>query len=237
MAHHVRVLAIDDENIVLRGVRKILRNNENYTYEIDTASSAEEGFQLATTSQYDIIFTDLVMPGMDGLELLQKLLEYGTSAKIIMFTGYATMQTALKALRMGAVDFVSKPFTSDELRNAVNKALQTQNGEGDAQTNHTPLANHVWVQIEDHIATLGVEKEFLLSVGAIQKIHLAVQGKEIIQGEEFCKIIDASNNTHILESPVAGIIICHNTKALNDYSLVCESPRTEGWLLQVEIRK
>lgn len=253
MTQNVKLLVIDDEEVILLGVQKILRNDQQYSYKIDTALSGEEGLRLAQSADYDIIFIDLVMPGMDGMELLKRLVKLGITAQIIMFTGYATMQAALKALRMGARDFIAKPFTKEELRGSIHKALQEKQKETapveiDTDVNvpvlppdlqpgqfHN-LRGHILARMDDdRKVTIGIEKEFLMGIGKIKSLSLVETGKQIVHGEEFCKIIDSSNNTHILIAPLSGKIIQHNRRALNDYSILYTDPLNEGWLLRIEI--
>lgn len=253
MTQDIKILVIDDEEVILLGVQKILKNDKEYSYKIDTALSGEEGLKLAQSADYDIIFIDLVMPGMDGMKLLTRLVKLDTTAQIIMFTGYATMQTALKALRTGARDFIAKPFTKEELRGSVHKAmLEKQKGtvpvEIDTDVNapvhsiepqpgqfHNSRGHILARMDDDREVTIGIEKKFLMGIGKIKSVGLVDVGKQIVQGEEFCKIIDSSNNAHILIAPLSGKVIQHNHLALKDYSILYTAPLDEGWLLRIEL--
>src|SRR3990172_1183010 len=108
------ILVVDDDEVVLGAVCKALRPDH---YAIDTAQSADEALKLLSESSYGLVITDLMMPGMDGLELLRRIQDMGAKSETIMITGYPTIQTALRAKRLGAFEYVTKPFTRHELRN------------------------------------------------------------------------------------------------------------------------
>ena len=122
------ILVVDDDEVVLGAVCKALRPDK---YAIDTAQSADEALKLLLESSYRVVITDLMMPGMDGLELLQRIHDMGAKSESIMITGYPTIQTALRAKRLGAFEYVTKPFTRQELRSVVVRGLRRVGG-GDA---------------------------------------------------------------------------------------------------------
>jgi CheY-like chemotaxis protein len=123
MPKTVRLLVIDDEEVVLASVRKALKDDEAYSYQIDSVRSAAEGLERAEQTRYDLVLTDLMMPGLDGMEFLKRLRQLNQGQKVIMITGYATMRVARDAFDEGACDFIAKPFTHQELRKAVAEAL------------------------------------------------------------------------------------------------------------------
>ena len=114
------LLFIDDEEIVLKSSRRIFAGSG---YEIDTASSGEEGLAMAMAKDYDIVVTDLKMPGQGGMEILKALRRDRPRTTVIIFTGYSSVETAREALKNGAFDYVPKPFTPEELRSVVANAL------------------------------------------------------------------------------------------------------------------
>ncbi|MBN1503760.1 MAG: sigma-54-dependent Fis family transcriptional regulator [Candidatus Eisenbacteria bacterium] len=116
-----RILVIDDEAVVCLSCARILASEG---YQVDSKQRAEEGLELALTGQYDVILLDLVMPDMTGLEVLERLKQAGVPSEVVIITGYSTIQTAVDAMKLGAADYVSKPFTPDELRLVVRKVLE-----------------------------------------------------------------------------------------------------------------
>ena len=115
-----RALVIDDEQIVLDSVSKILAE-ENY--EVDTALSSREGLDWALQRQYDIVLTDVRMPEIGGMRVLRDVKRAKPSLPVVIITGYATVQSAVQAMKLGATDYLEKPFTPEELLKAVAQAL------------------------------------------------------------------------------------------------------------------
>jgi DNA-binding NtrC family response regulator len=125
-----KILIVDDEEAIRDGCRQILSKQG---YQVDCAGTAAEGLKLALKDIYDVILLDVRMPKMSGLDILKKLKdEEFIFAKIIMITGYATIPLAVEAMRYGAVNFLSKPYSAEQLREAVSEALQ---GYNDAENN------------------------------------------------------------------------------------------------------
>ena len=118
-----RILFIDDEDIVLRSCKRIFASDD---YEIDVASSGEAGLDMVKEKSYDIVVTDLKMPGIGGLEVLKKLREEKPEVTVVIFTGYANVETARDALKNGAFDYIPKPFTPDELRDVIKNAINSR---------------------------------------------------------------------------------------------------------------
>ncbi len=116
-----RILVIDDEAVVCLSCARILSSEG---YQVDCKQKAEDGLREALTGEYDIILLDLVMPDLSGLELLERLKTAGIQSEVVIITGYSTVQTAVDAMKLGAIDYVSKPFTPDELRLIVRKVLE-----------------------------------------------------------------------------------------------------------------
>ncbi len=116
-----RILVIDDEEIVRISCRKCLIPEG---YEVDVAANGAEGFRLAKENHYDLILTDLKMPDVDGMEFLMSMKETQPEAKVIMITGYSTAEHAEEATRLGAYNYIEKPFTPDTLIAAVRDALR-----------------------------------------------------------------------------------------------------------------
>jgi two-component system response regulator HydG len=114
-----RILVIDDDVGVLESTARMLRASG---YTVQTAASGEEGHDLARGDVFDVILSDMRMPGLSGLELLSKLRASHVDASFIIMTGFGTVDSAVEAMKLGAVDFVQKPFFRDELLMRVRAA-------------------------------------------------------------------------------------------------------------------
>ena len=115
-----KILIIDDERSIRNSLREIL---EYEGYEVKDAGDGVEGFKIASEEKFDIILSDIKMPKMDGLELLDKLKEAGVDSQIIMISGHGTIETAVEAIRNGAFDFIAKPLDLNRVLITLKNAL------------------------------------------------------------------------------------------------------------------
>jgi len=115
-----RILIVDDEEIVLRSCLRILRGDE---YEIDTASDGLSALNLVNEKDYDVLILDIKMPKMDGIEVLRRVKEVHPDMDVIMITGLHDISTAVQAMKLGALDYLPKPFEPDQLKMLVEKAF------------------------------------------------------------------------------------------------------------------
>lgn len=117
-----RALVIDDEQIVLDSVRKILSEDD---YEVEATLSGRQGLEWAVQKDYDIVLTDMKMPDIGGMVVLRDVKRAKPLMPVVIITGYATVRSAVQAMKLGAADYIEKPFTPDELLNALNRAIET----------------------------------------------------------------------------------------------------------------
>jgi len=117
-----KVLVIDDEKVVLDSVKKILADEG---YEVEVTLSGRDGLKDALESHYDIVLTDIRMPDIGGMRILRDIKRSKPSLPVIMITGYASVKSSVQAMKLGASDYVEKPFTPDQLIKAVDTALET----------------------------------------------------------------------------------------------------------------
>jgi DNA-binding response OmpR family regulator len=120
MGAAAKILVVDDEKQICKNVEKILSKNN---YEIVQATSAKEAMEKMAQDSFSLLVSDIVMPEMNGLELLKLVKKEWPLTKAVMMTAYASTETAVKAIRLGALDYLTKPFTPDELRTTVDQAL------------------------------------------------------------------------------------------------------------------
>jgi len=116
-----RILVVDDEDIVLQSCRRALAAADRT---VDTASSGAEALKRIDEGNYEVVLLDIMMPNMDGLEVLQRLKEAHPEVEVIMVTGLSQVDTAVRSMKLGAFDYVPKPFDPDELKLVVGRALE-----------------------------------------------------------------------------------------------------------------
>jgi formate/nitrite transporter len=116
-----KILIIDDEEIVLKSCRRIF---EAEGFDVVTTNNPHEGLQLASDTSFDVILVDWMMPGLDGMDVVEELDRRSPNSAMVMISGYPTVGRATEAMKRGAMDYVAKPFKPEEILLAVKKAVR-----------------------------------------------------------------------------------------------------------------
>jgi len=119
--HTSRILIVDDEQIALRNLEHIMKKEG---YEVTSTQSGTNALKLMEEQQFDLVITDLKMEKVDGNQILRRSKELSPDTEVIMITGYASLQSAILAIKKGAYDYITKPFKLDEVRKVVKEALE-----------------------------------------------------------------------------------------------------------------
>ena len=115
-----KILCVDDEEVILDSFRKILVVDG---YSVDTVENGKEALNLIQNHHYDFVFTDLKMPEMDGIDVTKAVKHVRPDIDVIIITGYATVESAVETMKFGALDYVQKPFSEDELLESIQNLL------------------------------------------------------------------------------------------------------------------
>jgi len=242
-----RILVIDDEEILHVSLRRTLGRQGHH---VDAVLSGPEGLQLLQRNEYDLVITDLMMPDMDGIELLECMEGQNITVPVLMITGYPSIRTAVKALRLGAVDYLAKPFTRQELLGPVNRTLRAGAAAAEPAVKHPPgdvdgyevpeqtltpgsrfyLRKHSWaVYQQDGTFQVGIEASFLESIGAIASIELPEETDLVEQGFTGFRLQTVDDEEHGAFMPLSGQVIAINSAAAADPASI--GPET--WLAQI----
>jgi two-component system, NtrC family, response regulator AtoC len=116
------ILVVDDESNIIESYKLILENK----YNVLTANCGTEALNIFQKEFINLILLDIMMPDMDGLETLKKIKETNNDVEVIMVTAVKTVRTAIQAVKLGAYDYISKPFDVDDLLVTIDKALEKQ---------------------------------------------------------------------------------------------------------------
>jgi DNA-binding NtrC family response regulator len=117
-----KILVIDDEPDMLALLRMIIEDNTDY--EIRTANNPSQGLKMFAETDFDLVITDLRMPGMDGLELVEEFEGVNAAVPVIIITAYGTVEIAHEAMKKGVVDFIAKPFGKNAILFTIKRALE-----------------------------------------------------------------------------------------------------------------
>lgn len=250
-----RILAVDDEPIILDSFRKIL---VVAGYSIDTVEKGREALGLILKRDYDFVFTDLKMPEMDGLEVTKAVKHLRPDIDVIVITGYASIETAVETMKFGAMDYVQKPFTEDELIAFFNKSLirrsdrierqmkptvrlitPTTKESGSKHEFNVPAGifisrNHTWVNVEmNGTARVGVDDFTRKIIKNIDAVELPRLNKEIKKGEQLFALKHDSRTIGIA-SPISGKVTLLNTEHIEHPELIGLIPFELSWMCCIE---
>ena len=117
----IEILLIDDEPIVGKRLKTAL---EKSGYKVDVCTSGAEGLKHIQEREFDIVVTDVRMDDVDGMEILNKVNQQSPKTKVIIITGYATIELAREAMAKGAFEFIAKPFKPNDLREVIKRAAE-----------------------------------------------------------------------------------------------------------------
>jgi DNA-binding NtrC family response regulator len=154
------VLVIDDEEAQANIISNILRKEG---YAVEKVYSAEEGLRSIAKREFSVILVDLKMPGMSGLDFLKSIKEKELESNAIIMTAYGTIETAVKAMRAGAFDYVTKPFSKEELLINVERAIKAYN------------LYHQNVRLKEQLETIYEGRKLIGTSASIMKIHELIQ--------------------------------------------------------------
>ena len=234
MAESARILVVDDEEPVCKTVASALAGEE---HTVDTALSAEDALLKAEAARYDVVITDLMMPGLSGMDLLKIVAEKMPDTKVIMITGFPSVKSAVEAMRLGAFDFIPKPFTPKELRSLVSRALASKRyrdkGEVSPPAGLHCIPENSWATLDGDKVRVGIHHVFLKTIPDVTSIRLPAQGEVRYQGEACVEVTDFTGHVHKVWAPVSGRIIEVNDRVIGDYSALLNDPYGEGWVFLV----
>jgi len=250
-----RILAVDDEPIILDSFRKIL---VVAGYSIDTVEKGKEALGLVLKNDYDFVFTDLKMPEMDGLEVTKAVKHLRPDIDVIVITGYASIETAVETMKFGAMDYVQKPFTEDELITFFNKCVIKRRDRIERQMKPTvrlitpstkesgsqhefnvPAGifislNHTWVNVEmNGTARVGIDDFSRKIIGKVDKVELPRLNAEIRKGD---LLFSVKHNSHAVDfsSPISGKITLLNTEHIEHPDWIASKPFELSWMCCIE---
>ncbi|MFH1632715.1 MAG: hybrid sensor histidine kinase/response regulator [Chloroflexota bacterium] len=175
-----KILIIDDEEIVLDSCTQILKSGN---YQIATAPNGTEGLALLEEYQPDLVYVDLKMPGLSGFEVLDQIHEYDPTIVTIVITGFATVSSAVEAMKKGTHDFLPKPFTPDQLRLITQRGLERRR-----LILETIALRREKEMLREHFAAI-VSHELKSPLGAVQQnlYVLADDLSEVLTEEQISK--------------------------------------------------
>lgn len=250
-----RILAVDDEPVVLDSFRKILVLEG---YSIDTVETAQEALGLVRKNTYDFVFTDMKMPGMDGVDLTKAVKHLRPDIDVVMITGYATVESAVETMRFGAMDYVQKPFTADELAEFTKKCLIRRQDRleqqvppqvrmitaagGESTSPHVVNVpgglfvspEHTWVGVGvTGEARIGLDDLALKTLGVLEEIEFPSKSSLVAKGDPLF-VVRKGDQRLTFPSPLSGRISKVNHDLTYQLEVLPNRPTNLGWICAIE---
>lgn len=249
------ILAVDDEPVVLDSLRKILVLEG---YSVDTVENGPEALGLVQSRDYDFVFTDLKMPGMDGVEVVKAVHHLRPDTDIAVITGYATIESAVETMQHGAVAYVQKPFSTDELVEFANGLRIKREARLEAQ--HRPSVEvvapaeaehlaervfcvpggtflsdgHVWVRLEpDGRVRLGLDDFSRKALGTPLGVELPAQDQTLDRGHPLFAVRRGDHEVRFA-APLSGRVVEVNAALRERPETAGLSPYDRGWICLME---
>ncbi len=242
--NQTKILIVDDEQVVVDSLIKICSLKG---FDGTPAYNAEEGLSLLNKEKFDLILCDIMLPELNGFEFMDELQSRKIETPVIMMTGYETVENAVKALNQGAIDYIPKPFTVDEvlsvlhrsvnyidIKRKVKDAHSTDIVFVDCPSKYYRLGSSSWVYVtEEGSALVGATDLYLKTLDEFDLLQLKEIDEIIYQGTSCAKFIKDEEHVHDLLSPISGKIIERNEEILSNTNIVEKDPFFKGWLYRV----
>ncbi|HSW55269.1 MAG TPA: response regulator [Ignavibacteriaceae bacterium] len=250
-----RILCVDDESVILDSFRRILVLDG---YCVDTVEQGREALGLIQTHSYDFVFTDLKMPEMDGLEVTKSVKHLRPDIDVVIITGFATVETAVDCMKFGAMDYVQKPFTEDELLEFVKKLLIKREDRisktlkpkvhithlKEAVGSKTPefqipggvfiSEGHCWANVsEDGTARVGLDDFAKKIIGKVDSVGLPNLGMIVKKGQSLFNITQGQR-TISFKSPVSGKVKEINKFINQELDSLNFTPYDMNWVCEID---
>jgi len=241
VADNPRLLVVDDEEVVCQGCQRIFSGQG---FQVETCNDALEGLCLATGNDYAAILLDIKMPLLDGIRFLEELRKTKPNVPVIFITGYPNVQNAASAVRLAAVDYVTKPFTPERITQAVQRLLRRSAAKEAAAAGPASPEVEPWVPAASEFRFLDESwfqpgKEGSVRVGlvlgglpeaTVEAIQLPRVGEVVYRGLPLVGLTMAGQRPHTAPSPVSGVVVAVNEPLLKSPSILWDDPCGQGWL-------
>ena len=250
-----RILCVDDEAVILDSFRKILVLDG---YSVDTVEAGQEALGLIQAHHYDFVFTDLKMPMMDGLEVVKAVKHIRPDIDVVIITGFATVETAVECMKYGAMDYVQKPFTADELLAFVKKALfrrqdriqkllkpsvhithlpeadRVRKGEFSIPGGAMIAAGHCWANmLQDGSVKVGIDDFAKKLLGPIDAIEFPSVGMTVKAGQPLFGVRQKHRRVQF-NAPVSGRVVKNNATLGEDCEALEMTPYQKNWVCVID---
>lgn len=229
MAYRANVLVVDDEEIVCSSCRKIL---DSEGHNVQTALNGREALKKVEENKYDVLIADWKMPEIDGMEVLRIVKKNHPEIIVIMMTGYPSVESAVRAMRLGVSNYVPKPLDPGELSMTLQKALEER------ETGKNDLfyyQKYIWARMLDNgTVEVGVNDKLREHVGDILYVELPCHETRAETGRLQIRVLAANKQMHTLRVPIRSRVVGVNHQVNFNTDLINKDPFGKGWIVRLE---
>jgi DNA-binding response OmpR family regulator len=221
---------VDDEVIICQACQRVLSRQG---FEIETSTDARQGLAQATENDYAAVLLDIKMPELDGIQFLEALREVKPDLPVMIMTGYPSIPNAASAVRLGASDYVTKPFTPEQITQSVLRML-SRGANGAAEISISPgeeytFLDESWVQLEiDGSARVGTV--IRRPDARILELQLPRDGETLYQGLPLAGITFDDGARVIVPCPLSGVVVSANQLTADKPGPLFDDPFGTGWI-------
>lgn len=241
MSTQPKLLVVDDEEVICRGCWRVFSRQG---FQVETTGDPVEGLGLAKESDYAAILLDVKMPALDGIRFLEELRKTKPDVPVVLITGYPNIPDAAAAMRLGAADYVTKPFSPEEITRAVQSLLRQPDRQKEDETAGVVTAVEPWSPAAEEFyffdeAWLRAGKDGSVRVGAVleraqavgvEAIRLPRLGEILYQGLPLAGLIVGDKPPRTVPAPVSGVVVAVNEALAGRLTLLWDDPCGDGWI-------
>ena len=240
-----RILVLDDDPIVTLSCKRIL-GAEGYS--ISTVDRGEDALNRLAKEDFDLLISDVKLPGMNGIEVLKEARVIKPKTDVVIITGYPTLEDAQQSSKLGAAEYIEKPFTPDFMLNVAKKVFDTkgwilrQAFIDDFRDFVSPLRDQenpvifykegTWARpTKDGLWEVGCDLRYWMLAGDLMYVEFIKNIDNLDAGQKFASIYTSSGKSQDLLSPMNGELKEINTNANDVMAALLKDHLSEGWLL------
>ncbi|MDO9289094.1 MAG: response regulator [Thermodesulfovibrionales bacterium] len=240
-----KILVLDDDPVVTLSCKRILGAEG---YNIITVDRGEDAIKRISNEEFDLLISDIRLPDVNGITVLKESKIIQPKLDVVIITGYPTLEDAKESVRLGAFEYIEKPFTPDFMMNVAGKIFdqrgwilrkafidEFRNDIVSLRDTQNPVIFYkegTWARpIKDGLWEVGFDIRFWLLSGQLMYIDIPEGLKMVTAGASFGKILSGSGQTEDLVSPMTGMVKETNTNANTAMSALIRDNLSEGWLL------
>ena len=243
MSNQASLLVVDDEEVICRSCTRIF---ERQGFKVETCTNPREGLRLAQGKAFSAILLDIMMPDVSGIEFLQQLRASNPDVPVIIITGYSSLASAAEAMRLRATDYIPKPFTPEEITDAVARVIPfplqrkrpvagpKAREQGWTGTGEFSFVDVGWAEPSQDLGSVRTGALLPSSEAKIvESLRCARVGEKVYRGLPMVEAMLQGGRRRVIPAPLTGVVVELNQPMLDHPAAAWEDPCGKGWIARV----